>query len=310
MRDKNFKKKCLEPASAKKHTSLPASHSTLSRISVECTSSILGSYAPLVPRQFQRSDTSRTLVSLNRTGRVRSARETKINFVVNEMRSKPTNTHLFNARDGNVTFAFPFGTRLGQIVVNATGAEDQFLHIVGIVGGRTVIGNDSQEFGSLGHQIEVALRFRMTQQRLRCAQDQRFAEGQRDLSTQNVEQIGWRCAVGNDPVDVVELADGKFFGFGWEVVGIVGAHLQEAFDATRRMLRSHAFHAVRQQHHQATLTHPFRLAAGDELIDDALGGVGEIAELSLPDDKSIWIGHAVAQFEAEHSWESKRRLSI
>ena len=39
---------------------------------------------------------------------------------------------------------------------------------------------------------------------------------------------------------------------------------------------------MRQQHDQTGLSDPFGLAGGDELVDDALSGVGEIAELSLP----------------------------
>lgn len=70
--------------------------------------------------------------------------------------------HLFNACDSDVTFRAAFGTRLCQIVVHATGAENQFLYIVGIIGGCTLIRDNSQEFRSLAHLFEVALRFWMT----------------------------------------------------------------------------------------------------------------------------------------------------
>ena len=35
---------------------------------------------------------------------------------------------------------------------------------------------------------------------------------------------------------------------------------------------------------------PFVFAANDELIDDDLGAINEVAELGFPDDKGIWIG--------------------
>ena len=65
------------------------------------------------------------------------------------------------------------------------------------------------------------------------------------------------------------------------------------------MLRSHALHPVGQQHDEPGLPDPLGLAGGDELVDDALGGVGEVAELALPQHQGVGVGHGVAQLEAE-----------
>ena len=43
------------------------------------------------------------------------------------------------------------------------------------------------------------------------------------------------------------------------------------------------------------------LTTGDELIDDALSCVGEVSELSLPNDQSVGVGHGEAQLEAKHA---------
>ena len=156
------------------------------------------------------------------------------------------------------------------------------------------------ELSSIGHLAEVAPALRMTQQRLGRQHDQRLAERQRNLAPQQMEVVAGGGAVRHDPVDVVQLPDGKLLRLGREVVGIVRAHLQEPLDAGRRMLRTHALHAVGQQHHQTALAHPFRLAGRHELVDNALRGVVEVAELRLPADERVRVGHRVAELESEH----------
>ena len=48
------------------------------------------------------------------------------------------------------------------------------------------------------------------------------------------------------------------------------------------MFRTLAFVAVRQQQHESAQAIPLRFAGTDELIDDDLRAVGEIAELAFP----------------------------
>merc|ERR1719436_1727794 len=48
------------------------------------------------------------------------------------------------------------------------------------------------------------------------------------------------------------------------------------------MLGSHPFHTVRKQHHQTRLSHPLGLPTGNKLVNDALGSISEVSELSLP----------------------------
>src|SRR5687768_12901535 len=64
------------------------------------------------------------------------------------------------------------------------------------------------------------------------------------------------------------------------------------------MLGPLAFIAVREQADQAAMTLPFGLRGGDELIEQHLCAVREIAELRFPQDEHARIGQRVAVFEA------------
>ncbi len=66
------------------------------------------------------------------------------------------------------------------------------------------------------------------------------------------------------------------------------------------MLRPLPFIAMRQQHHEAAHAQPFAFARKDELVDDDLRAIGEIAELRFPQHERVRLGHRVSIFEAEH----------
>ena len=67
------------------------------------------------------------------------------------------------------------------------------------------------------------------------------------------------------------------------------------------MLRPASFKSVWQQEHNAAQAAPFVFGAGDELIDDHLRGVPEIAKLSFPPDQPFGAIEAVAVLEAQHA---------
>ena len=76
--------------------------------------------------------------------------------------------------------------------------------------------------------------------------------------------------------------------------------LQKSLDARAGMFRALAFVAVRQQQHDAGEQIPLVFARDDELVDDDLRAVGEIAELRFPQNQRFGIIAAEAVFEAEH----------
>jgi hypothetical protein len=91
--------------------------------------------------------------------------------------------------------------------------------------------------------------------------DQRPAEWADHLPAQQVEDLRWRRRHAHLHV-------------------VLRAQLQIALGARRRVLGPLALVAVRQQHHEAADAAPLRFAGGDELVDDDLCAVGEVAELA------------------------------
>ncbi len=75
-----------------------------------------------------------------------------------------------------------------------------------------------------------------------------------------------------------------------------------------RVLRALPLVAVRQQHHQAREQAPLVLAGAEELVDDHLRAVGEIAELRLPQDERFRVVAAVAVLEREDGRLRERRV--
>lgn len=59
---------------------------------------------------------------------------------------------------------------------------------------------------------------------------------------------------------------------------------------------------MRQQQNKSGLSHPLGLPAGDELVDDALRAVVEVAELSLPQDQRVRVRYGVTHLKAEDTW--------
>lgn len=108
-------------------------------------------------------------------------------------------------------------------------AENDFLDSLRILRSRSVVLDGSLELSSGHHVIKAGLALGMTKQRLGSHDDERLAERQRYLATQNVEIVGGTGAVGHDHVDVTELLDGELVFDGREVLRVVGTKLEEAF---------------------------------------------------------------------------------
>src|SRR4051794_3693389 len=64
------------------------------------------------------------------------------------------------------------------------------------------------------------------------------------------------------------------------------------------MLRSLPFITMRQEQREPAQATPLGLARADELVDDHLGAVREVAELAFPDYERIRLGRRVAVVEA------------
>ena len=117
--------------------------------------------------------------------------------------------------------------------------------------------------------LELRRRRRQAQQRLfGCISTSgRRGRAQR-LAAQNVEVLRRRGRIRHEHV-------------------VLRAQLQEALETRARVLRPLPFVAVRQQHHDARVLPPLRAVRRDELIDDALRDVREVAVLRLPQHERI-----------------------
>jgi hypothetical protein len=82
---------------------------------------------------------------------------------------------------------------------------------------------------------------------------------------------------------------------------IIVAELKESFNSCRGMLWSLTIHTVGQVHYDTRLLFPFSLTRYDKVIDHDLSTVGEITELSFPDDKIIWIANTVSILKSKHT---------
>ncbi len=89
---------------------------------------------------------------------------------------------------------------------------------------------------------------------------------------------------------------------------VLGRHGEEALDAGRAVVGTLALVAVGEEQHDAGLLAPLELARGDELVDDGLGAVDEVAELGLPEDERVGTGHGVAVLEAERGVLGEQRV--
>ena len=152
-----------------------------------------------------------------------------------------------------------------------------------------IIPQQAVERGARRHFAEGRDGALVAQQRLGRHENERLADVALDLSTQDVEVVRRRGAVGDLHV-------------------VLGAELEIALQTSRRMLRSLALIAMRQQADEARHAQPLALARRDELVEEHLRAIGEIAELGFPHDKRIGLGEGVAIFEAEHRLFREHRI--
>ena len=152
-----------------------------------------------------------------------------------------------------------------------------------------VIVENAVESGALAQFVKPRDRALVPQQRLRRHHDQGLADFAMQLTPQRVEEIGGRGGI--DHLHIV-----------------FGAHLQEAFETRRGMLRPLPFIPMRQHADEAGHAQPFALAGGDELVEQHLRAVGKVAELRFPDRERIRLRQRVAIFEAEHGFFREQRV--
>ena len=127
------------------------------------------------------------------------------------------------------------------------------------------------------------------QEALRRHHDERPARAPRGLAAQQVVELRGRGHVRDAQV-------------------VVGGELEEALEPRGGVLRAVALVAVRQEQRQPRGHAPLGAARRDELVDDHLRAVREVAELRLPDHERVAPRHGVAVLEAEAGGLGERRV--
>ena len=89
---------------------------------------------------------------------------------------------------------------------------------------------------------------------------------------------------------------------------LLRGELEEALEPRARVLGPVALVAVRQEERQARRLPPLREPGGDELVDDDLRAVDEVAELRLPEDERLGRRRRVAVLEADARVLRQRRV--
>ena len=134
---------------------------------------------------------------------------------------------LLDSVDGNLVLKASVLPLLQQIVVHLAGAEEDLLNSGWVLAGRTVVQDHPLELCAREQVIEGGLALRQPEQRFGSHHDQRFPEGQLDLSPEHVSIVGRGGAVRHNHVDRAELLHGKLFVLRWEVFGVITAQLEE-----------------------------------------------------------------------------------
>ena len=109
------------------------------------------------------------------------------------------------------------------------------------------------------------------------------------LPAEEVEVVRRGGDVANLPIRLLDLRPGVQSHIRGDLVRGFVRHLEVPLHAAARVLRPLPVVPVREQERDARLRQPLGLAAADELVDDDLSAVGEIAKLSLPHDQRVGV---------------------
>ena len=172
-----------------------------------------------------------------------------------------------------------------EVVVDLAGAEHETLDLL-VIDARLAEHGEELRVG----EVLDAVRGRVQpQQRLRRHDHERPQALAQGLRAQQVEVLRRRREVRDADV-------------------ALRRELQEPLQAGRGVFRTGPFVAVRQQQREPRGLAPLGQAAHDELVDDDLRAVAEVAELGFPEDERLGGLLGVAVFEAEAGGLAERRV--
>mmetsp|Transcript_27328 Transcript_27328/g.88239 ORF Transcript_27328/g.88239 Transcript_27328/m.88239 type:complete len:218 (-) Transcript_27328:2126-2779(-) len=186
-----------------------------------------------------------------------------------------------------------------EIVVHLAGAQHQLADLFVWLESLSRVWQVAVESGARQEVLEVALHQSVAEKRFWRHDDEGLAKLAHHLPTEHVEIVCGCGDVDNSPVGALclTLPPDDFR----ELVLVVVAHLQEALQPRRGVLRALAFIPVGEEHHQTALPKPLLLSGRQELVDHALRRVCKVSELGFPHDEGGRVLERIAHLKAEHS---------
>lgn len=139
----------------------------------------------------------------------------------------------------------------------------------------------------------------MAQQGFREEEDEWLSKVTVYLSSENVEVISGCSWINDLHVTILVLAFNLLRRR--ESMRMVVAELQETLEPSTRMLWTLTIVAMGQIHYQASTLQPLAFPRCDELVNNALGIVGKVAELGFPDSEEVGRYEGVPEFEAQRA---------
>src|SRR5207245_8722502 len=170
------------------------------------------------------------------------------------------------------------GWREDQVVVDLAAAQDQPAYGVAALPGRAIVEHGLEP--AAGQVLESRARLGQAQQALGREQHEGTELRVARLPPQQMEVLGRRGAVRDPDVPV-------------------RAEREEALDAGARVLGSLAFVAVRQEEGKPRGLPPLGKPGDDELIDDHLTAVREVAVLRFPEHQGLGRRGGIPVLESE-----------
>ena len=162
-----------------------------------------------------------------------------------------------------------------DVVVNLSAAEDE---PPDCVFGARLLEHGLERAGR--QPVERHGRLLQPEQPFRRHDDERTRGRVERLAPQEVEELTGGCAVRNADV-------------------VLRRELEEALEAGARMLGPVSLVSVREEKREPRSLPPLRAAGYDELVDDDLRSVDEVAELGFPENEGVRSGDRVAVLERE-----------
>ena len=128
--------------------------------------------------------------------------------------------------------------------------------------------------------------------------NERLSERQSHLSPQQMEVVGSCWAVHYLHIGLFDDICVWLVGC-WDSTILI-SQLQESLDSARWVFWTIAVKTMRKKHHNPVLHIPLCFTRWNKLVDNHLGPICKITELSFPNAQGVWIGLSISKLIAKN----------